>query len=64
MKKLLKRELGTILGALALGAILVGIIALVGAMVEWFCADGGRYMLGLGIMGYVLYRCFKAEFGE
>lgn len=60
MKNLLK----TILGSLVLGSILVGVIAIVGSLVEWLCADTGRYMLGLAIIGYGVYRCFKAEFGE
>ena len=43
---------------------ILGIIALLGWLVEWLCADVGRYMLGLGIFIYILYRMFKSEFGE
>ena len=58
MKNLLK----TILGSLVLGSVLVGIIAVVGSLVEWLCADAGRYILGLLIASYGVYKCFKAEF--
>lgn len=60
MRNLLK----TILGSLVLGSVLVGIVAIIGSLVEWLCADAGRYILGLVIISYGVYKCFKAEFGE
>lgn len=64
MKKLVKRGLGLIIGSLICTAIVLGFFALLGAVTEWLMVDMGRYWLGMGILGYVLYRCFKAEFGE
>lgn len=46
----------------------VGAVAGVGIflswLVNWLCEDMGRYMLGLGVLAYVLYRIGKKEFGE
>lgn len=60
----MKKFLGTILGSVVLGSIILGIITLLSWLVEWLCADMGRYILGLGIFIYILYRMFKSEFGE
>ena len=64
MKKLVREMVKNLIGAIILGAIIIGFFALVGAIQEWLLADMGRYWLGMGIMVYILYRCFKAEFGE
>lgn len=60
MKKLLKG----IFSIAILATIILGVIALINLLTEWLCADAGRYMLGVGILVYVLYRFFKLEFGE
>lgn len=60
MKKLLK-ELFSIA---ILATIVLGVIALINLLIEWLCADVGRYMLGMGILIYILYRFFKSEFSE
>lgn len=52
------------LQVLVLGSVILGIITLLGWLVEWLCVDMGRYMLGLGIFIYILYRMFKSEFGK
>lgn len=60
MKKIVKMLLGTIV----LGAIIVGALGVIGFVSEWLMEDNGRYLLGMGILGYIVYRCFKAEFGD
>ena len=77
MRKFLGTILGSVvLGSIILGIIalikskpkngmaIAGLILSIIAIVEWLCADMGRYMLGLGIFIYILYRIFKSEFGE
>ena len=60
MKKLLKG----IFSIAILATIILGVITLGNLLAEWLCADAGRYMLGIGILVYVLYRFFKSEFSE
>lgn len=64
MKKLVRELIKNLIGATILGGLIIGFFALVGAIQEWLLADMGRYWMGIGIMVYVLYRCFKVEFGE
>ena len=60
MKKLLKG----IFSIAILATIILGVIVLINLLAGWLCADAGRYMLGVGILVYVLYRFFKLEFSE
>lgn len=60
----MRKIIRLIIGSVILGAIIIGVIGLIGFVGEWLMEDNGRYLLGIGILGYILYRCFKAEFGE
>ena len=60
MKKLLKG----IFSIAILATIILGVIALINLLTEWLCVDVGRYVLGVGILVYILYRFFKSEFSE
>lgn len=60
MKKLLKG----IFSIAILATIILGVIVLINLLAEWLCADVGRYVLGIGILVYILYRFFKSEFSE
>ena len=60
MKKFVK----TIIGSVVLGGLVLGVIASFGWLVNWLCADSGRFVLGMIIGIYGIYRMFKAEFGE
>ena len=51
-----------IIGALEVGVI-AGIIALIENLVQWLCADTGRYLLGLIIGIYAIYKMLKKELG-
>ena len=51
-----------IIGVLEVGVI-VGIIALIENLVQWLCADTGRYLLGLIIGIYAIYKMLKKELG-
>ena len=57
----MKKFLGTILGSVILGSIILGIIALLGWLVDWLCVDKGRFILGLIILGYIVYKLMKEE---
>lgn len=49
--------------ALSVGAIF-GVICLIGNLVNWTCADIGRFILFIGIMVYVIYRLMRKEFDK
>ena len=51
-----------IIGVLEAGVI-IGIIALIENLVQWLCADTGRYLLGLIIGIYAIYKMLKKELG-
>lgn len=50
------------LQVLVLGSVILGIIGIVNFIIEWGCADTGRYVLLMGIFSYIIYRMFKEEF--
>lgn len=58
MKKLVKNLIIVVLGIV--GIVLCG--CLLSGLVNWLIADTGRFILGLLISGYVLYRIGKKEF--
>lgn len=60
----MKRNVKRIIGSIILVGVILGAISLIGNIINWLCADMGRYGLGLVIMGYVAYRMIKKEFGE
>lgn len=60
MKKLVKLLLGSIL----LLGIVLGAICLIQAIVNWTCADMGRFILFISIMVYIIYRLIRKEFDE
>lgn len=43
--------------------IIIGIMTLLGNLVEWLCADTGRYLLGLIIGVHAIYKMLKKELG-
>lgn len=60
MSKLIKLVIGSIL---LLGVIL-GVIWLIEAIVEWTCVDMGRTALFMLIMIYTIYKLIKEEFDK
>lgn len=60
MKKLVK----LLLGSMLLLGIILGAICLIQAIVNWTCADIGRFILFIGIMVYVIYKLMRKEFDE
>lgn len=60
MSKLIKLVIGSIL---LLGVIL-GVIWLIEAIVEWTCVDMGRTTLFMLIMIYTIYKLIKEEFDK
>jgi len=57
MKKLL---VNVLVGVVLVGVIL-GVINLLGAVANWLMADNGRYLLGIGIIGYIAIKMLKKE---
>lgn len=57
MKKLLKNLIGGAVGA----TIILGVFALLSWLVEWACADTGRFVLVIGIFSYIFYKMLKEE---
>lgn len=60
MRKIL---VNLLLVAIGMG-LLLGTIWTIGFIANWLMADTGRFILGLIIIGYGLYRAFINEFGE
>lgn len=60
MSKLIKLVIGSIL---LLGVIL-GVIWLIEAIVEWTCVDMRRTALSMLIMIYTIYKLIKEEFDK
>ena len=62
-----KNKIVMIIGKIIIGVleagVIIGIIALIENLVQWLCADTGRYLLGLIIGIYVIYKMLKKELG-
>ena len=62
-----KNKIVTIIGEIIIGVleagVIVGTIALIENLVQWLCADTGRYLLGLIIGVYAIYKMLKKELG-
>lgn len=65
--KMKKSKMAKIIGKIIIGVlgagVIVGIIALIENLVQWLCADAGRYLLGLIIGVYAIYKMLKKELG-
>ena len=57
----MKKLLGLLLGGCIGTTVLLGCIGLLGGLVEWLCVDKGRFILGLIILGYIVYKLMKEE---
>lgn len=60
----MKNFVKTLIRTIILGVMVLTPIALIGWLVEWACADSGRYVLVMGIIGYIVWKAFLKEFGE
>ena len=62
-----KNKIVMIIGKIIIGVleagVIVGVIALIENLVQWLCADAGRYLLGLIIGVYAIYKMLKKELG-
>lgn len=57
MKKLL---VNVLVGVILVG-VLLGVISLLGAVINWLMVDTGRYILGIGILSYIGIKMLKRE---
>lgn len=57
----MKKLVGLLLGSIILGAIIFGVLGAINWLIEWACADSGRYVLTMGIIGYVVAKMIKRE---
>lgn len=57
----MKRLVREIIVSIILVGILLGIIWLLGTLVNWLCVDRGRFVLGMIILIYAIYRQLREE---
>lgn len=50
-----------LLGSSIMIMVILGIMWLLGTIMNWLCEDMGRYILGMIILIYIVYRQIKEE---
>lgn len=61
MNKKVKKIIGLLVSSSIIVVVILGLVWLVGTVVSWLCADKGRYILGMTILVYVVYRQMREE---
>lgn len=57
----MKKLVGLLLGSAVFTAIIMGILGAINWFIDWACADKGRYILSMIIIGYVVVKMIKKE---
>ncbi|MBQ2884957.1 MAG: hypothetical protein IJE43_14500 [Alphaproteobacteria bacterium] len=57
----MKKLVGLLLGSVIATAIVMGVLSMISWFIDWACADQGRYILAMIIIGYVVAKMIKKE---
>ena len=57
----MKKLVGLLLGSTIATATVMGILGAINWFIDWVCADQGRYILTMIILGYVIAKMIKKE---
>lgn len=57
----MKKLVGLLLGSMITTAIVIGVLSMINWFIDWVCADQGRYILAMIILGYVIAKMIKKE---
>lgn len=64
MKKQSKKIIKNLIGGIIITLIILAIFKILGIVINWLMVDTGRYMLGIGIIGFIAYKLLKRELDD